>query len=433
MLTLRMTMITVRPIYAIFLAIGAVIGVASSIVIMNLLVGYFAIARDAYVSLHPHIAIHGVKSDDEANALAGRLLSLDPRIRMAAPALHYQRMVVLASVKVATELCDRGVSLEANCEGDREASRAQRVYAYELKDVKQVEVQVRGVTIVNDDTVSDYRKLLSGLQNLDRLGLDKDTGGNVLPISFLAQDTLISEVIGTYLIAPDTLADRYERYYRLHGVLRLGAKSSGAPYLVLGLQHAKALAPPKLRESNVVEVRIADSLAAEDVSKVLKEKLGKDFRVDTWIDLERPAFAFLNATWVMVFSVMLSVCIVVAISIYSTLTLSVMRNRWKVALLGTMGFTPLRIAMIFLLFSFSVAFVGVLGGVVLGTYVSEMVGGVLYSTFLRLPPEKFAATMTWRPAAWMALATIAIFIFAAVSPARRATRIRPAEALSERN
>src|SRR6185503_4229746 len=134
-------------------------------------------------------------------------------------------------------------------------------------------------------------------------------------------------------------------------------------------------------------------------------------------------------TWVMVFSVMLSICLVVAISIYSTLTLSILRNRWKVALLGSLCYTPLRIGMIFLTFAGGMALIGISGGVLLGHFSSHWIGGALYNAVLGLPPERFAATVTWRPAAWMAVATLAIFILSAIMPARRAVMIQPAEAL----
>ena len=164
----------------------------------------------------------------------------------------------------------------------------------------------------------------------------------------------------------------------------------------------------------------------------LRQALGTGFHIQTWIDKERSAFQFLNATWIMVFAVMLSICLVVAISIYSTLTLSILRSRWKVALLGTVGYTPAKIGGIFLGFAIGVGLIGIGCGVLVGHLASQWIGGLLYQAFLGLAPDRFAQTMTWRPAAWMAAATLVIFIVSAIMPARRAVAIRPAEALSGR-
>lgn len=428
-LLVQLLFVIVRPMFALFLALGAIVGVAASIVIMNLLVGYFSVASDAYISVHPHILIHGSWSAEDARALAGRLPAIDRQITMAAPAVHFDRTITLASANVITDLCDRTVTPEDNCAGRRDIGRAIRAYAYDVNDQKQVEVQVRGIVVTNNDTVANYRRLMSGAPDFARLASDRDSGGNELPIAFIAQDTLIGEITGSYLISPTALAASYTRYYRLHGVIRLGAKSSGNPLLIMGLDQALALAPPGVSRPNVIEVRLASPLAADETVARLRSGLGDGLRYETWIDKERSAFGFLNATWIMVFSVMLSICLVVAISIYSTLTLSILRNRWKVALLGSIGFTPLRIGLIFMLFACGVALIGIGGGVVLGQYLSYWVGGTLYHGALGLPPERFAATVTWRPAAWMALATLAIFVLSAIMPVRRAVTIRPAEAL----
>jgi ABC-type lipoprotein release transport system permease subunit len=429
LLLMQLLFVIVRPIFAVFLTLGGVIGVAASIVIMNLLVGYFSVASDAYVSVHPHLLIKGSWSAEHARALADRLPGLDPQIVMAAPAIHVNRTITLATVNVITDLCDSESSAEDNCAGKRSMDRAVRTYAYDVIEQKQVDVQIRGIVVANNDTVANYRRVMSGVSDLARLSRDRDSGGNEMPVAFIAQDTLIGDIAGSYLISAAALAPAYKRYYRLHGVIRLGAKSSGDPLLVMGLEQARSLAPSDLKGPNTIEVRLAAPLAAQQVARRLMDALEGGLSFETWIDKERSAFEFLNATWVMVFSVMLSICLVVAISIYSTLTLSILRNRWKVALLGSIGLTPLRIAMIFMSFACGVALIGISGGVLLGEYLSYLMGGILYNVFLELPPERFAATVTWRPAAWMAAATVAIFILSAIMPVRQAVAIRPAEAL----
>jgi ABC-type lipoprotein release transport system permease subunit len=426
-LVIELLFVIVRPLFAAFLALGAVIGVAASVVIMNLLVGYFSVASEAYVNVHPHVLVHGSWPMEEAKALARRLPEVDPLITMAAPAVHFDRTVTLAPVDLLTTVCDPGETPENSCSG--KGNRTKRAYAYNVTSQNQVEVQVRGITVTNNDTVANYRRVMSAREPLGNLLIDRDTNGNVLPVAFIAQDTLIKERVGDYLISAGPLAPAYDRYYRIQGAIELGTKSSGSPLLLLGLPQALALAPPGLNQPNVIEARLSNPLAAEKVAARLREALGGDLRFETWIDKERAAFDFLNATWVMVFAVMLSICLVVAISIYSTLTLSIFRNRWKVALLGTIGYTPLRIGMVFIVFAGLVGVAGIGGGVLLGEYLSGIVGGALYESILGLPPERFAATITWTPAAWMALATLAIFVLSAIMPARRAVMIKPAQAL----
>lgn len=418
-----------RPLYAVLLAIGATIGVAASVVIMNLLVGYFAVASDAYTSIHPHLTMHGSWTEQEAADLADKLPSVDSVIERAAPALHFERDLTIASVEVRSELCLAQEAAEASCSGEADLRQAKRTYSYDVKDQQRAEVQVRGIVVAGNRTVADIGKLMAGESNLDRLMSRTDSGGNVLPAAFIAQDTLISEPTGTFLIAPEALGASYDRYWRLHGVIRLGAKSSGAPLVVMGLKDAMALAPPGLDRPNVIEVRLRAPLEAERVAARLRE-LYENVRVVSWIDRERPAFEFLNATWVMVFSVMLNICLVVAISIYSTMTLSIIRNRWKIGLLESLGCTPARLAAIFLAFALTIGLIGTLCGGLLGQLASRLIGGRLYETMLGLPPERFEATLTWAPAAWMAAATLLIFVISALIPVKRALSVNAAGVLS---
>jgi ABC-type antimicrobial peptide transport system permease subunit len=375
------------------------------------------------------VLIYGSWPLDEANKLADRLPALDHRITMAAPALHFNRTITLASVNVLSDLCDRETTAENNCSGKRDIGRAIRAYAFDVIEQKQVEVEIRGTSVRNGDTVANYRSLMSGAPDFARLTRNRDSGGNYLPTAFIAQDTLIGDINGSYLISPTALASSYDQYYRLTNIIRLGAKSSGSPLVILGLEQAQVLAPPELKQPNVIEVRLSTPLAAAQLIETLRPQLGPGLRYETWIDKERSAFEFLNATWVMVFAVMLSICLVVAISIYSTLTLSILRNSWKVALLGSLGYPPLRIAMVFMVFAGGVALVGIGGGIVLGHSLSFVVGGALYSGVLGLPPERFAASVTLVPAAVMGLATLVIFFASAIIPVRHAVMIRPAQAL----
>ena len=424
----QLLFVIVRPMFAVFLALGAIVGVAASVVIMNLLVGYFSVASDAYTNIHPHIMIYGSWSTEEADSFAKKLL-IDRRITVAAPALHFNRTITLAGVRVLSDLCDQGTTVENNCSGKRDINRAVRAYAFDVTQQKQVEVEIRGISVLNNDTVAGYKSLIAGSTDFGRLLRTRDSGGNDLPTAFIAEDTLVDDFAGNYLISPAALATTYDHYYRLSAVIHLGAKSSGAPLLILGLEQAKKLAPTGLTQPNVIEVRLSTPLAAEEMVKSLRSTLGPGLRFETWIDKERSAFRFLNATWIMVFAVMLSICLVVAISVYSTLTLSILRNSWKVALLGSLGYSSLRIGLVFLVFAASVALAGISGGVLLGHYLSYWIGGALYSSVLGLSPERFAATVTLQPAAWMSVATLVIFLTSAIIPVRNAVTIRPARAL----
>jgi len=431
-LTLQLIFVIIRPLFAILLVLGAIIGVATSIIIMNLLVGYFSVAQEAYTSVHPHLIVTGITSDEEAFNLARTIKSAVPSVSKASPALHHEDTFSIASVHVMRDLCDPNVTIEQTCKENRDITNVRRTYAYDVNSLSQTTVQLRGITIKNNETVANYRKLIAGSMNFNRLMQTEDEGGNQLPIGFMAQDTLVSSAQTDFLISRGLLGGTYPNYFRLNGLISLGAKSSGSGLLVLALDQAKELLPEDKRYANVVEVQISNPLNAEQVAKKLVPIVGNSRQIETWIDKERPAFEFLNATWVMVFAVMLSTCVVVAISIYSTLTLSVIRNRWKVALFGILGATQARIGRLFIYFALSIALIGTALGIVLGNYASMWIGGWLYQTYLDVPKEEFVRTLTLEPSIWMAIATTLIFVISAVLPALRATHIKPSEALNDR-
>ena len=270
MMMARLMFVVIRPAFAVLLALGATLGVAASNIIMNLLVGYFAVATSAFTSVHPHIALHGKWTAEEARRQASLAKSLDRRIEAATPALHFERTITLATVKVITDLCEGGGTAEESCRQNRFLKNPTRTYAYEVTNQRRVEVQIRGITVDGGETTADIRKLMSGEPDLGRLAADKDSGGNELPIAFIAEDSLINDPTGSFLLAPHELAPTYPHYYRLHGLLRLGAMTSGSPMILLGLDQSRALAPSSLPPANVIEVRVSDVLEAERVADVLK-------------------------------------------------------------------------------------------------------------------------------------------------------------------
>ena len=377
---------------------------------------------------NPHISIHGSWLRDNATEFAKQIAQSHPQILDAAPALYFTQTMTLAQVSVTDQLCDLSRRTDP-CSESSYIGNFTRVYAYKIRELNRTVVQVRGITIDQDDTIADLKKLIVGGTNLGRLSRVLDSGGNPFPVAFLAQDSLISSDANEYLISTGELDSIYVNYYRLHGVLRINAKGSGEPLLIFDIDQVHEFAPDDLPEVNVIEVRLADPLKAELVVSHLKQQLALEGHMRSWIDIERPTFEFLNTIWLMVFSVMLSICLVVGISIYSTLTLSALRNKYKIALLRVLGVKPLDIVQIFLLYAVIVSTISIIFGVVIGNFSSRIIGGKLYLAFFDLEPYRFAETITLVPAIWVSIGTLLIILGAALVPTIVAIRTRHADAL----
>jgi len=179
------------------------------------------------------------------------------------------------------------------------------------------------------------------------------------------------------------------------------------------------------------ELRIPDMFQAREVAAALERRLGPDYRVTNWIDLNRNLFAWMKIEKAVMFTILILIVLVATVNIVSSLVMLVLEKRRDIGVLRTMGVTPRGIMRIFLLQGTLVGLAGTGLGTLVGWIVSFVLGRY---RLLHLPGEIYfidtlPVKIEWTDFALVAVAATALCFVASVYPAWRAARLAPVESI----
>ncbi len=179
------------------------------------------------------------------------------------------------------------------------------------------------------------------------------------------------------------------------------------------------------------ELRIPDMFHARETAQALEAKLGPDYRVTNWIDLNRNLFAWMKIEKTVMFTILILIVLVATVNIVSSLVMLVLEKRRDIGVLRTMGVTPHGIMRIFLLQGTLVGLAGTGLGLLVGWGVSYVLGRY---KLLHLPGEIYfidtlPVKMEWMDFVLVAAAATALCFVASVYPAWRAARLAPVESI----
>jgi len=210
---------------------------------------------------------------------------------------------------------------------------------------------------------------------------------------------------------------------RLSGLVDLGIKDLNRRAVIVPLRSAQSLLnlPGGVTQIDVTmdDVYSASRLAA-DLARELPQK------VESWQETNAQLVSALNAQGISTLLIRVVVMIVVVLGIASVLVVSVVQKQREIGILRAMGATRAQILRVFLLQGAMVGAVGSLAGVLLAV-------GLIwaFTHFVRgsdgLP--LFDITLSPRMGAQVALIALVAGVLAAVAPARRASRMDPAQAI----
>jgi len=183
---------------------------------------------------------------------------------------------------------------------------------------------------------------------------------------------------------------------------------------------------------SAIEVRVQNLYGARETARAIEQAVGGfPFRARDWMEVNRNLFSALKLEKVVYGIVLTLIVVVAAFNILASLTMVVKEKRRDIAILKSMGASSSAIARIFVL---NGAVIG-LSGTLLGTLLG-LAGCWLLSRyqFIDLPKDVFLVnTLPVRidPVNFLvvALASIAICLVAALSPARRAASLVPVEVI----
>jgi len=228
------------------------------------------------------------------------------------------------------------------------------------------------------------------------------------------------------------------RRVRVVGVFRAGLFEYDSAWVYAPLAEASAVSTAAVggasgAGASVISVEATDVYEAGEVANRLRGVLGPGWSVVDWREANRPLFAALELERRTVALIIALIVVVAALNITTTVALVVVERRADIAVLRTLGAGARSITALFVLEGALVGAAGALAGVALGLLC---VAAANHFGLVRLPPDVYSLAAvplhtSARDVSVVALAALAVSLLAAVYPARRAARTRPAEVLRQ--
>lgn len=184
----------------------------------------------------------------------------------------------------------------------------------------------------------------------------------------------------------------------------------------------------------LLEIHLADPSRSARVSEQVREILGPDHLVSDWQDLNRELFTALAVQQVGLFLVLGLIVLVSTFNVASTLVVLVRERLREVGVLAALGLSDRSIRRLFLSYGMGLGAAGTLTGVAAGSLVSWLLTEL---EIIRFGPDVaaiyFLSSVPFRVRAVDLAAVVAFSLVVTLGaswvPARRAGRVRPAEAL----
>lgn len=221
------------------------------------------------------------------------------------------------------------------------------------------------------------------------------------------------------------------RTCRLAGVFATGMYEYDSTLGFVHLETARSLMAIG-RGVHGIEIKVADVDHADKTARAIEEALGFEYSVRDWMQINRNLFAALKLEKVGIFIALDLIILVAALNIISALIMVVMEKTRDIAILKSMGATTSSIMKIFFyqgaVIGLSGTFFGVLSGLGLCAILKRY-------KFIELPSNVYPmSTMPIKVVPMdvtiIALSAILITLAATLYPSWKASRVRPAEALT---
>ncbi len=374
--------------------LGVMVGVMALLIALALMTGLQNELRDRIVGSAAHVYVQKVRGLTDPDAEVRKLLTV-PRVTGAAP-------IVLG----------KGL-LES--------------------DGGEAFIEIKGVVPAQEKTVTQIEKsMLTGV--LDAL----DTAPGETPAILLGKD-LAAQLHVTLgdtvsLVTPEaTLTPvgprRIPRTFKVGGTFSLGLYEYDSGYGFVHLDVAKRAL--KRDMPDIIELRVDDMFAAQQIADGISERLGPEYIAQDWADLNGALF---SALWLEKMAISITIGLIVmvaAMNIIASLVLLVMEKSRDIAILKTMGSSGVSIRRIFILQGLVIGLAGTIAGSLAGwtliyifdryklIHVPIDVYQISYVPFT-LEPRDFAIVV---------VSAIVICFLATIYPSRQASRLDPAQAL----
>lgn len=220
------------------------------------------------------------------------------------------------------------------------------------------------------------------------------------------------------------------RRFRVTGIFDSGFYDYDENWCFITLPSAQSLAGAS-DIVNVLEFRLYNPEKAPEIAKIIEQKAGPGFSTTTWMEENRALFRALRLEKLVTAIFIGLITFVAGLNILVVLSMTVTDKAKDIAVLLSMGTRRDQIRRIFFLVGFTIGATGTILGLIVG-YAFTWVAGTY--RLIPLDPQVYAVPyVPFHPSLWdgiwIALAAMAIAMFATLLPARQASRLLPVEIL----
>jgi lipoprotein-releasing system permease protein len=182
---------------------------------------------------------------------------------------------------------------------------------------------------------------------------------------------------------------------------------------------------------NQIELNVDDMNRAPEIAKEVERVVGPKFTTTTWQERNKQLLGALNMERTVTMITIGLIVLVAALNIFITLVMMVMEKYRDIAVLMSMGARESQIRRIFMTQGVLIGVVGSVIGLVVGYAFSYFANRYRW---ISLPQEVYSMSFVpfdprWIDAIWVPAAAILVSFLATLYPARKATKIAPAEVL----
>ncbi|HHB75434.1 MAG TPA: lipoprotein-releasing ABC transporter permease subunit [Desulfobulbus sp.] len=376
--------------------LGVAVGVMALIVVLSVYTGFTEGLRDQIIGINAHVMVQRFSgSIEDPTATVKKIMSV-PGVAAATPVIYGQALVSSGAGSTGVSL--RGI----------DPVTAGRVIGVEkkMKDGGFQDILPTG----------GLPAAILGVELARQLRVSR--GGK---IRFVSPNGPLSPMG----ILPRVLT------CRVAGIFETGMFEYDSGMAFVNLKTARTLTG-LAHGVHGIEVRVNNIDAADRVARAIGRRLGQEYSVRDWMQINKNLFAALKLEKVGIFIALDLIILVAALNIISALVMVVMEKKRDIAILKSMGATSRSIIRIFFYQGMIIGMLGTVLGVVSGLGLCAM---LQHYPIIELPRNVYPmSTMPIKvvPMDVMVIAVSAVFItlVATLYPSWQASRVRPAEALS---
>lgn len=385
---------------------GVMLGVASLIIVLSVMNGFYDFVRDLLVSLDPHVRVVSAEGQGIANADSLlRLASETEHVTTAASYVEGKALLVHQGNSDANQVVRvRGVDPSLA----ETASPTMTMGAFELKQ------DVQGTPgIVVNQTLGQ------------RVGLLPATRGQSASTVGLLSAPAIEQTLTQVFGSPPVHRFEVRGLYQAQG-------GDMEERVFIALSEAQRLFQTGSQVTGI-DLRIDNLERASAVKTALQQRLDTDrYAVQTWYDHQKSLYDVMQLEKWGASAILGLIVIVAAFNIIGSLTMVVIEKRSDIGALQAMGASRADVRRIFLLEGALIGGVGTGLGLVLGLGLAFL--QKYYDLVPMAQAESFlidAYPVAVRPLDIILVATVAfgMCVLAALYPASRAASIEPARAV----